>query len=369
MAEDQTETRRKPLVLGILAAVLALFLATVVVLRPTSASDLASVEALEPTVRLGPSADQLHEVEDREPVDEGDFLETDRTGMAQVDYFDGSLVRVGPGSEYRFETLEEGDGQAVVGGLDIGRTFHRVSELSGSQRYEVRTANAVASVRGTEFLVICEIRNVCEIGVISGSVEVISRVTGQRVLLGPGQEITVFADGTLSEVRPLDLTDAWLLLNLRIDGIDVDDLRVRLFGPDEEPGTDDDPTPPTVLGETAARTGSGSGTGGGGAGGGSGTGGSGSGGGSGGPGGGGGSGGGGGTGGGGSGGSPGATTSTTGRDTTTTSRPGNTTTTTRPGATTSTTRPGSTTTTRPPRTTSTTGRPDGCTTGYPPRPC
>ena len=256
MTEEQTKTKRKPLLLGVLAAVLALFLATVVILRPTSATNLATVTALEDTVRLGLNQTSLHKVVEKEGVAEGAFLETDSTGMAEIDYSDGSVMRLGPGSEYRLETLQEGDSKAIVGNLEIGRTFHRVNELSGGESYEVRTANAVAAVRGTEFLVICAVRGVCEFGVISGSVEVTSRVTGERVLLGPGEEVTVNEDGTLSEVRPLDLTDAWLILNLQLDDVDLDDLRVELFGPDEEPGTPDDPPPPPrVLGESAAATG------------------------------------------------------------------------------------------------------------------
>ena len=351
VTEEQTKTKRKPLLLGVLAAVLALFLATVVILQPTNASAFASVNVLEDKVSARQGDGPMRPLDANTSLGEGTSLQTDSTGMAELDYFDGSLMRLGPGSEYRLETLQEGDSKAIVGNLEIGRTFHRVNELSGSQRYEVRTANAVASVRGTEFLVICETRGLCEFGVIKGTVGVTSRETGQVVLLGPGQEVTVNEDGTLSEVRPLDLTDAWLSLNLQIDGVDLDDLRVELFGPDEQPGTaDDPPPPPRVLGESAA------GPGGGGPGG----------------------------GGpaddppprvlgetveGGPGGDGPGDNSTTTRPgaTTTTARPGSSTTTTRPSGTTTTTRPGSTTTTGPPRTTSTTA--NNCTTGYPPRPC
>jgi len=249
MAEEQTETKRKPLVLGLLAAVLALFLATVVILRPTNASAFASVDVLEDTVSARQNDGPFRPISAATSLGAGTSLKTDATGMAEIDYFDGSLMRLGPGSEYSLETLQEGDSKAIVGNLEIGRTFHRVNELSGSQRYEVRSANAVASVRGTEFLVVCETRGQCEFGVIEGAVAVTSRESGQPVLLQPGQEVTVNESGTLSEVRPLDLTDAWLSLNLQIDDVDIEALGTELFGPDEQPGTPDDP--PQVLGETS----------------------------------------------------------------------------------------------------------------------
>lgn len=361
--EEQSTTRRKPLLIGVLVGVLALLMALVVVLSPSNASALASVEVLEERVSARTmSGGSFRPLSSSTSFSEGAAFRTDRTGMAAIEYFDGSLTRIGPETEYELVTLEDGDDRAIVGELEIGRTFHRVAELSGSRdRFEVRTANAVAAVRGTEFLVICEQRGVCEIGVVEGVVEAVSRTTGERILLSAGQELTVSADGSLSEVRPLDLTDAWLILNFELDDVDLDDLRVRLFGPDEEPGTDDDPPPPPVnnfagddsaSGSEAPRGGpdspsgnQGEGRGNDGAG------------------------------------SPGQGSTTTQatvlgeteeRPTTSTTRGGNTSTT-RPGNTpttgpgnTPTTRPGNTTTTRPQGTTSTT---NPCQPGYPPRPC
>jgi FecR protein. len=49
-------------------------------------------------------------------------------------------------------------------GLKVGKTWHRVSKLSGTQnRYEVETSNAVAAVRGTTFMVECPVLDTCTI--------------------------------------------------------------------------------------------------------------------------------------------------------------------------------------------------------------
>lgn len=398
--DEQEPRRKRPLILAGLAGVVALVLGGLAVLNPASASDLANVRALEPAVRLQqPNEAVFKPVTSPVATNEGAKLETDATGMAEISFFDGSLTRLGPGTEYELSTLEDESGRAIVADLDIGRTYHRVTKATGSDdRFEVRTANAVAAVRGTRFVVICEVRDVCVIGVIDGIVEVTSRLTGERVVLRPGEEITVAGDGGLSPVRPLNLDDPWIRLNLELDGIDVDDLRRRLFGEDELPATDDDPEPAEVDGDgdgtpdavSPARSG---GPASGGSPGGTGSGGPGS-------------------NGGGPGGGPGEgdqvlgevierpqgggdsagpgrgdTTSTTarpGRPTTTTRPDGENTTTTRPRGTTTTRPRGNTTTTRPSRTTTTrpggttsTTQPTGttsttspnCTTGYPPRPC
>lgn len=372
--EDEPKTAKRKLVLAGVAAVVAVVLGGLVVLSPSGASDLATVRPLEPTVRLRqPMHSVFKPITAPVATNEGAAIETDKTGMAEIDFFDGSLTRLGVETEYQLSTLEEDDGaKGIVGDLEIGRTFHRVTKLTGSEeKFEVRTANAVASVRGTRFVVICLVRDVCEIGVIDGLVEVTSRITGEKILLRPGQEITIFADGSLSEIRPLDLDDSWVSLNLQLDDIDVADLQKRLFGDDRLPATDDDPSPDEVDGDgdgqsdTAADGGtsgsrgdSGTDDGSGGD-----------------------------TGGGdevlgevvdrpadGEGDPPGqgsTTTTSPGQGNTTTTRPGQgSTTTTRPGqGSTTTTRPQGTTTTRPNGTTSTT-RPPGTTSttcgGYPP---
>ena len=226
---------------------MALFLATVILLLPTNASAFATVSVLEDSVSKREGDGPLRPITSDTTIGEGGTLETDSTGMAQVDFFDGSVLRLGPSSRYDVETLKDGEDRAIIGSLEYGSAFNRVAELSGQQRYEMRTANAVAAVRGTSFVVKCE-GEICEIGVVEGVVKVKSRSTGEEVTLSPGKQLKVSATGNLSPPFPLDLSDTWLALNLDLDEIDVDELGTDLFGPDETPNTDDDP--PQVLAET-----------------------------------------------------------------------------------------------------------------------
>ena len=398
MENDAKAGRRSPLILAGLVAALAVGVGTIVALNPASASSLATVKALEPAVTVQEPGDLSPKaVTAPVTVEEGTDIHTDETGVAEISYFDGSLTRVGPDSEYELSTLDDASGRAIVGNLQIGSTFHRVAELSGSgDRFDVRTGTAVAAVRGTRFIVTCTSADACIVSVIDGVVEVTNRITGTEFTLREcqkGDALQRFSDEEpldMIDIRPLDPTNEWLLLNLGLEGITLEELEEdcpNLFGSETDSDADDSDATPDAgdLAGTEARSGSGSTAfagsrtrgsvpvGGGGT-----------------------------TGGGGvaDGGSGGGTptSSTQPEDevlgevvdrpddsTTTTARPGRGSTTTRPGQGTSTTRPGqSTTTTRPgqgttstqpPATTSTT-RPAGttsttqaCTTGYPPRPC
>lgn len=404
--DEQEPRRKRPLILAGLAGVVAVVLGGLAVINPASASDLATVRPLEPVVRLQqPDENVFKPVTSAVATNQGAKVETDASGMAEIAYFEGSLTRLGPDTDYELSTLDDESGRAIVGDLDIGRTYHRVTELTGSDdRYEVRTPSAVAAVRGTRFIVVCLPSGECDFGVIDGVIEVTSRSTSEMCVVRPGEALTVHPEVDCSNIRPLNLDDPWVLLNLELDGLDVEELRRRLFGDDRLPATDDDPAPDEVDGDgdgvgdgiAAAAGGGGTGGTGGGSGPGSAPGDSPS-----------------GAPGDGSGdeglggvisrpgtgtdggqstvtterpGRPttttrpgqgsttttrrgqGTTTTRPGQGNTTTTRPSGTTTTTRPrGTTSTTTRPGGTTTTRPSTTSST--QDPGCTTGYPPRPC
>ena len=386
MDDNQEQRRKRPLVLAGLAAVVAVVLGGLFVLSPSGAADLATVRPLEPVVRLQqPKHNVFRPVTSAVATNEGAKVETDGTGMAEISFFDGSISRLGPNTDYELSTLDDRADRAIVGDLDVGRTYHRVTELTGSgDRFEVRTPNAVAAVRGTRFIVVCLPNGECTFGVIDGIVEITSRHDGDLCVLRPGEALSVSPDVDCGALRALDLDDPWVRLNLELDGVDFEELRKRLFGDDALPATDDDPAPDEVDGDgDGVGDGAAFAAGGGAAGGGPGA-----------------AGGGGVTSGDQAAGADGAPgdqagpgdpggqgTTTTARpgETTTTARPGQGSTTTRPGEGSSTTRPrqttttrpggttttrpsGNTGTTRPPGTTSTTQRPN-CTTGYPPRPC
>jgi hypothetical protein len=90
-------------------------------------------------------------------VREGDVVETRRRTRLEIALADGSLVRLGPGSRATLETATFGsapEDRRVSARLAVGAVWANVARaVGGESRFEVRTANAVAGVRGTTFRV------------------------------------------------------------------------------------------------------------------------------------------------------------------------------------------------------------------------
>ncbi|MFN2537216.1 MAG: carboxypeptidase regulatory-like domain-containing protein [Mycobacteriales bacterium] len=150
---------------------------------------------------------------------DGDTLRTDSKGAARITYTDGSLTRLGPDTEYTLEKLGSDEAAAQrVGKLEVGRTWHRVTKVTGSGSYEVKTSNAVAAVRGTVFAVICLTRGRCRYMVFEGSVLVRTDI-GEEVLLTAGQQVESDEQGHLGPVQPINLDDPFLVENASADGV------------------------------------------------------------------------------------------------------------------------------------------------------
>jgi len=72
------------------------------------------------------------------------------------------------------------------------------------KKLQVRCQTAVLAVRGTEFLVTAGKDGRSELTVIEGSVEVSEPLSQKNVMVSTGQVIAISAEGTLTEVRPID---------------------------------------------------------------------------------------------------------------------------------------------------------------------
>jgi hypothetical protein len=144
----------------------------------------------------------------------GSAIRTSTTGLAEVGFADGSLTRVGPDSDYSLSTLEIGaDRRQIVGRLDLGRTFHRVSKVTGSDsRFEVHTSKAVAAVRGTAFAVQCLTAASCEVAVTEGTVAVITP-DGRSVDVTAGHRVVIDAEGSMGAVERIPRGDDWIEQN------------------------------------------------------------------------------------------------------------------------------------------------------------
>ncbi|HET6436654.1 MAG TPA: FecR family protein [Anaeromyxobacter sp.] len=116
--------------------------------------------------RLGPGSALL----------EGDEVETQRRTRLELTLGDGSVVRLGPLSRARLETAAFGktpQERKVSARLLIGNVWANVARaVGGDSRFEVKTENAVAGVRGTTFRVDAAHDKSVVVRVYSGTVAV-----------------------------------------------------------------------------------------------------------------------------------------------------------------------------------------------------
>jgi hypothetical protein len=111
-------------------------------------------------------------------VYQGDLLETQKRTRLEVKLADGSVVRLGPSSKAEVQAAAFGksvEDRKVSAKLVVGKVWANVAKaVGGEQRFEVKTENAVAGVRGTTFRVDAATDRSVVVKVYSGTVAVAS---------------------------------------------------------------------------------------------------------------------------------------------------------------------------------------------------
>jgi hypothetical protein len=115
-------------------------------------------------------------------VKEGDAIKTGGDGQVVINFYDNSVSRLGPNSEMILENssikADDPTSEAVGVRLLSGRIWSRVLKLLDQEAgFEVRTADTVATVRGTAFDVIIKSGEETEVAVADNKVEVESVLT------------------------------------------------------------------------------------------------------------------------------------------------------------------------------------------------
>jgi hypothetical protein len=127
-------------------------------------------------------------------VSESDHVETGADGRAEITFTDGSVLTVGPESKVAIASFapDPGESNAVLDLLS-GIIRVTVNKATGWGRFEVRTSTAVASVRGTDYLVE-DNGQASAVFVAEGRVAVSSRVGSGTVVIREGQGVDVTAE-------------------------------------------------------------------------------------------------------------------------------------------------------------------------------
>jgi len=142
------------------------------------------------------------EAEDGIKLKAGDSVKTLESSRAIINYFDGSITRLGPKTEVLVEeSAESGEQQGgVLFSIKqiAGNTWHRVKKLFGGEsRYKVKTPTSVATVRGTVFRVDVDENGQTIYYVFDGEIEIEPEIgeiihlsTGEKIIVAPGVKLT-----------------------------------------------------------------------------------------------------------------------------------------------------------------------------------
>ncbi len=128
------------------------------------------------------------------PLKQGDKLQTKANSKVDIQFADGSAIRISENSELEFASLAlntQGNTDTRLS-LVSGKVFAKVNKASKNDQFSVITPTAIAGVRGTSFVVDRTKKDKSVIRVLEGSVAVSPRV---RALEGmSAEEISANAD-------------------------------------------------------------------------------------------------------------------------------------------------------------------------------
>jgi hypothetical protein len=87
---------------------------------------------------------------------QGDTIKTDSTGLAEIDYTDGSLTRLANSTVFTISVLtNDKGGRQTQGTLSVGETWNRAAKVSETGSFEVKAGGTTAAVEGTAFVAKC----------------------------------------------------------------------------------------------------------------------------------------------------------------------------------------------------------------------
>jgi len=135
-------------------------------------------------------------------VPEGAIIRTAEGATVRLVMQDKSLLNLGPSTELRltrYRVAAKEKKRSVGVRLMAGRLWARVTSVFGGDRnFAVQTENAVAGVRGTEFVVDVDKDGATHVTVLSGAVEVGVLGTETMTLLSALQRSVVSAGGRMN---------------------------------------------------------------------------------------------------------------------------------------------------------------------------
>jgi FecR protein len=164
---------------------------------------------------------------DGQVLHQGDAIQTDASGHAEIDYTDGSLTRLSPSTIYTITQLtDKRGGRQTQGTLSVGETWNRAAKVSETGSFEVKAGGTTAAVAGTAFVFSCVKRGkhgkhkTCKVISVVDTVNV-STPSGADAQLPPGTVVVVTDDvaGSLGKLTYDDL----IKLPVVVDNLNLDE--------------------------------------------------------------------------------------------------------------------------------------------------
>ncbi len=130
-------------------------------------------------------------------LDAGTSVRTGHTGLATIQFPDGSLTRLASDTTVTIQAAQlnsAGSLKSATLQQKIGRTLSTVQKLAGGSTYQVGGHSVSAEVRGTQFEVLVRADLSNQFKVFEGKVQVSGQTT---ITLSAGQQVDVDANGKL----------------------------------------------------------------------------------------------------------------------------------------------------------------------------
>ncbi len=203
-----------PLTLALLIVLQGLFLFDVLNFSsPAAIPALASrctLTTFDGSVQLqSPSSSTWEEAANGMTLEAGSRIQTASNSHAMLTFFNGTSVKLGPGTDLVIEQVEgSGESQPIVIVLKqwSGKTWSRVTKLvDPGSHYEIQTPSAIALVRGTLFVTEVDETGATTVQTIEGLVSVSAQ--GEEVYLPAGQQTAVEPGAPPTKPMPIGPTE------------------------------------------------------------------------------------------------------------------------------------------------------------------
>lgn len=195
--------------------------------RDASRPPTATLAIISTEIEAATSGARFAEAVEGQPLAVGDRVRTDRTGFAEINYHDGSWMRVEHEATATVQALvARGAVTQVRVSIDGGDAWNRVRTLAEPEdSYVLETPVATAAVRGTAFAARCPSATSCSFSVVEGTVSV-TPTDGRPIDVTAGEVLEVSAgeEPVMATPGPDALeAETFIAENLRLDATKADD--------------------------------------------------------------------------------------------------------------------------------------------------